>query len=86
MDCAQLAIPSAEDHKTEVKMTGTKAGAKKAVAAIKQKYGEDWYARIGQKGGKVLGPRRAKKQKIEDKIAGANGGRLELKHGGKEKE
>ena len=56
-------------------MTGTKAGAKKAVAAIKQKYGEDWYARIGQKGGKVLGPRRAKKQKIEDKIAGANGGR-----------
>lgn len=67
-------------------MPGTKEGAKKAVASIKKKYGPDWYAKIGQKGGKVLAPRKAKKQKIEDEIAGANGGRLERKHGGKEEE
>lgn len=32
-------------------MAGTKAGAKKAVASIKEKYGEDFYREIGRKGG-----------------------------------
>lgn len=32
-------------------MAGTKAGAKKAVASIKEKYGEDYFQRIGRKGG-----------------------------------
>lgn len=33
-------------------MAGTKEGAKKAAAAIKAKYGADFYKRIGAKGGK----------------------------------
>lgn len=33
-------------------MTQTKAGAKKAVKTIKAKHGDDFYSRIGQKGGK----------------------------------
>lgn len=32
-------------------MAGTKAGAKKAVVSIKEKYGEDFYREIGRKGG-----------------------------------
>ena len=32
-------------------MAGTKAGAKKAVISIKEKYGEDFYQKIGRKGG-----------------------------------
>lgn len=30
---------------------GTKEGAKKAVVSIKEKYGEDYYKKIGRKGG-----------------------------------
>ena len=30
---------------------GTKEGAKKAVISIKEKYGEDFYQKIGRKGG-----------------------------------
>lgn len=30
---------------------GTKEGAKKAVVSIKEKYGEDFYQKIGRKGG-----------------------------------
>ena len=33
-------------------MAGTKAGGKKCAATNKRKYGEDWYAKIGRKGGK----------------------------------
>lgn len=32
-------------------MAGTKAGAKKAVVSIKEKYGDDYYRKIGRKGG-----------------------------------
>ena len=32
-------------------MAGTKAGAKKAAATIKEKYGEDFYRKLGRKGG-----------------------------------
>lgn len=36
-------------------MPGTKAGGMKAAATNKLKYGEGFYARIGKKGGSVLG-------------------------------
>lgn len=32
-------------------MSGTKAGGKKCAATNKRKYGENWYAEIGKKGG-----------------------------------
>jgi general stress protein YciG len=34
-------------------MAGTKAGGQKAAATNKAKYGKDFYARIGQMGGKL---------------------------------
>jgi general stress protein YciG len=34
-------------------MAGTKAGGQKAAATNKSKYGKDFYARIGQMGGKL---------------------------------
>lgn len=34
-------------------MAGTKAGGRKAAATNKAKYGKDFYARIGQMGGKL---------------------------------
>ena len=33
-------------------MSGTKQGASKAVQTIKEKYGDDFYARAGRKGGR----------------------------------
>ena len=33
-------------------MAGTKAGGAKAAATNREKYGKDFYSRIGQKGGK----------------------------------
>lgn len=33
-------------------MAGTLVGGKKAAATNKERYGKDWYARIGQMGGK----------------------------------
>ena len=33
-------------------MSGTKAGGKKCAETNKNKYGKDWYARIGAKGGR----------------------------------
>lgn len=39
-------------------MAGTKAGGKRAAATNKQLYGEDFYVRIGQRGGSNLtGPK-----------------------------
>ena len=57
-------------------MAGTKAGAQKAVETNKRKYGDGFYARIGQKGGRnghtggfAYNPELAK-------IAGQKGGRI----------
>lgn len=36
-------------------MAGTKAGGRKAAAANKKKYGEDFYAKIGRQGGQASG-------------------------------
>ena len=57
-------------------MAGTKEGGKKAAATNKAKYGAEFYARIGQKGGRnghtggfAANPELAR-------IAGARGGRI----------
>lgn len=57
-------------------MAGTKEGGKKAAATNKAKYGAEFYARIGQKGGRnghsggfAANPELAR-------IAGAKGGRI----------
>ncbi|MBQ1373045.1 hypothetical protein IJJ54_03480 [Candidatus Saccharibacteria bacterium] len=57
-------------------MAGTKAGGRKAAATNKSKYGKDFYAEIGRKGGQnghtggfAANPELAK-------IAGAKGGRI----------
>ena len=36
----------------ELEMAGTKAGGRKAASTNKTKYGKDFYAEIGRKGGK----------------------------------
>ena len=58
------------------KMAGTTAGGQKAAATNKTKYGKDFYAEIGRKGGRnghtggfAANPELAK-------IAGAKGGRI----------
>lgn len=38
-------------------MSGTKAGGKKCAATNKRKYGDNWYAEIGRKGGQVKTPK-----------------------------
>ncbi len=57
-------------------MAGTKAGGQKAASTNKTKYGKDFYAEIGRKGGRnghtggfAANPELAK-------IAGAKGGRI----------
>lgn len=62
-------------------MTGTKAGGMKAAATNKKLHGEDFYARIGRKGGQnghtggfAANPELAK-------IAGAKGGRKSRRTG-----
>ena len=57
-------------------MTQTKAGAQKAAETNKKKYGDDFYARIGQKGGRNghLGGFAANPELA--KIAGAKGGKI----------
>ena len=60
----------------ELDMAGTKAGSEKAANTNKAKYGKDFYAEIGRKGGRnghtggfAANPELAK-------IAGAKGGRI----------
>ena len=57
-------------------MAGTATGAQKAVETNKKKYGDDFYARIGQKGGRNghLGGFAANPELA--KIAGAKGGKI----------
>lgn len=57
-------------------MAGTKAGGKKVAITMKQKYGEDVYKRMGQKGGKISrGGGFAANPELA-RIAGAKGGML----------
>jgi hypothetical protein cdiviTM7_01565 len=57
-------------------MAGTKEGGKKAALANKERYGKDFYAKIGSKGGKkgTTGGFAANRELA--RIAGAKGGRL----------
>ena len=57
-------------------MSGTKAGAKKAAATNKARYGADFYAQIGRKGGQngTTGGFAANPELA--RLAGAKGGRI----------
>ena len=57
-------------------MAGTKAGGIKAAAANKAKYGADFYAKIGQKGGKLGKTGGFAANPDLARIAGAKGGRI----------
>lgn len=57
-------------------MAGTKAGGKAAAATNKKKYGSDFYARIGAKGGHNGRTGGFYKNRELARIAGAQGGRI----------
>ena len=56
-------------------MTGTKAGGMKAAATNKKKYGKDFYANIGRKGGQNGHTGGFAANPYLARIAGAKGGR-----------
>jgi len=58
------------------KMAGTKAGGRKAAATNKAKYGKDFYAAIGKKGGQNGHTGGFAANPALAKIAGAKGGRI----------
>ena len=57
-------------------MAGTRAGGKKAAATNKAKYGKDFYASIGKKGGQNGHTGGFAANPALAKIAGAKGGRI----------
>lgn len=57
-------------------MAGTKAGGLKAAQTNKAKYGKEFYARIGAKGGKLGHTGGFAANPELAKIAGAKGGRI----------
>ena len=57
-------------------MAGTKEGGRKAAATNKTKYGKDFYAEIGRKGGKNGHTGGFAHNPALAKIAGAKGGRV----------
>lgn len=57
-------------------MAGTKLGGQKAAAANKAKYGSDFYAKIGAKGGKLGKTGGFAANPELARIAGAKGGRI----------
>ena len=57
-------------------MEGTKAGGKAAAATNKAKYGGDFYAKIGAKGGKKGTTGGFYANRDLARIAGAKGGRI----------
>ena len=50
-------------------MPGTKIGGQKAAITIKKKYGADYYAKLGKKGGSVIG----KKGGFASELVGKDG-------------
>lgn len=56
-------------------MAGSKAGGLKAAKTNKERYGEDWYARIGRKGGQNGHSGGFASNPELAKIDGAKGGR-----------
>lgn len=57
-------------------MPGTKAGAQKAALTNKKRYGDNFYARIGAKGGKISTGGGFAANRDLARIAGAKGGRV----------
>lgn len=57
-------------------MTGTKAGGMKAAATNKLRYGEDFYKRNGQKGGRNGHTGGFAADPALARVAGAKGGRI----------
>lgn len=57
-------------------MAGTKAGAKKAALTNKLRHGEDFYARIGRKGGQNGNTGGFAANPELARLAGAKGGRI----------
>jgi len=57
-------------------MAGTSAGAKKAAATNKARHGSDFYAKIGQKGGKLGRTGGFFANRDLARQAGAKGGRI----------
>jgi len=57
-------------------MAGTKAGGKKAAATNKAKYGRDFYANIGKKGGQNGHTGGFAANRELARVAGAKGGRI----------
>ncbi len=57
-------------------MAGTKAGGKLAAATNKEKYGSDFYAKIGAKGGKLGKTGGFFANRELARAAGAKGGRI----------
>jgi uncharacterized protein len=57
-------------------MAGTKAGGKAAAATNKKKYGSDFYAKIGSKGGKLGRTGGFFANRELARSAGARGGRI----------
>ena len=62
-------------------MSGTKAGGLKAVKTTKEKHGEDFYAKIGSKGGKNGHTGGFASNPELAKIAGAKGGSISRRTG-----
>jgi hypothetical protein len=60
----------------EFTMAGTKAGGKAAASTNKSKYGADFYAKIGAKGGKLGRTGGFYANRELARIAGAKGGRI----------
>ncbi|MDO4987296.1 MAG: hypothetical protein Q4E46_03225 [Candidatus Saccharibacteria bacterium] len=58
------------------KMAGTKAGGLKAAATNRAKYGKEFYAQIGAKGGRNGHTGGFAANKTLARIAGAKGGRI----------
>lgn len=63
-------------------MSGTKAGASKAVATMLKKHGKDYYARIGAKGGKAKVPKGFASNRERARLAGIKGCEARLRNMG----
>lgn len=57
-------------------MAGTKAGGEAAAATNKKKYGSDFYAKIGAKGGRMGRTGGFAANRELARVAGAKGGRI----------
>lgn len=66
-------------------MAGTKAGGLKAAATNKAKYGKEFYARIGAKGGRLGHTGGFAANPALARIAGAKGGRISKRGPAKKK-